>query len=433
MRTTMTSVFVLAMIGALLCQCDSDDASSVSQDGGLADAAAPIEAAASDAAMADAALADGAFGDTTLGDAALIDAANEAGAPLPFQPSNVTFAAITAQTAMAQAENVTSSCTVGTDMSDPNDDCFASPIIAVTQAGGSWVNLVVVESLTVAAGVIVRVTGSVPLIVVSLGDIMLSGAIDAHSASLNVGPGGAPPADSDAMGMGAGGGSAAPSSAVIGGSGGSFCGLGGYGGGATSASTPATPSGNPDVRPLAGGSSGGGGDVGSGAGGGAVQIVSAGTITLPTGGSINAGGEGGPIGGLAADQNAGGGGSGGAILLEATTVVIAGNVAANGGGGGGDYANPAGADATADATPAAGGAGGTDVAAGGNGSAGSTPSGAVGIAGTGGLNSGGGGGGAGRIRINTSTGTAAITGVLSPSQMTACASVDAVRAGGSAP
>jgi hypothetical protein len=418
MRTKPLSASALVMVGALLCQCNSDDASSASQDGGLEDAPIAIEAASGDAAP----------GDTALPDA------EEAGAPLPFQPSNVTFASIDAQVAMAQAESVTTSCTVATTMSDPGGgDCFQSPIVAVTQPDGSSVNLVVVQSLTVAAGAVVRVTGEVPLVLVALGDITLSGTIDAHSALLNVGPGGGPPAASDAVGMGTGGGSAGSGADAIGGSGGSFCGLGGYGGGATAAATPAMPYGNADDRPLAGGSSGGGGDVGSGAGGGAVQIVSAGTITVATGGAINTGGEGGPIGGLAADQNAGGGGSGGAILLEATTVVVAGNLAANGGGGGGDYANPDGADATADATPAAGGAGGTDDAAGGDGSAGSTPSGGAGTAGTGGLNSGGGGGGAGRIRINTSTGTASITGVLSPSQMTACATVDTVRTSGSAP
>jgi hypothetical protein len=433
MRTKPTTASALMMIGALLCQCDSDDTSSASQDAALADAPETIEAASGDAAFVDAPVAIEAASSDAAPDATLIDAANEAGAPLPFQPSNVTLDAITAQIPMAQTESVTSSCTVGTAMSNPGGDCFESPIVAATQPDGSSVNLVVVQSLTVAAGVTVRVTGSVPLVIVALGDITLSGTLDAHSASLNVGPGGGVPADSDVLGVGPGGGSAGSSTAAIGGSGGSFCGLGGYGGGSTSTATPAMPYGNEDDRPLAGGSSGGGGDVGSGAGGGAVQIVAGGTITVATGGAINAGGEGGPIGGLATDQNAGGGGSGGAILLEATTVVIVGNVAANGGGGGGDYANPDGADATADATPAAGGAGGTDDAAGGNGSAGSTPSGAAGTAGTGGLNSGGGGGGAGRIRINTSDGTAAITGVLSPSQMTACATVSTVRAAGTAP
>ncbi len=401
MQTFAMHAWTLILGGTFLCQCSSDGG-VVSRDAGATDA--PAEASS-----------------------------NDTGAPLPFQPSNVTFAEIDAQTAMAQAENVTASCSVNTALAGPEDDCFESPIAPVMQADGTWVNLVVVQSLTVAAGVVVRVSGPVPLIVVSLGDVTLSGAVDAHSASLAPGPGGAPPAASNTIGSGAGGGSAGSGSAEIGGSGGSFCGLGGYGGGSTAAATPAVPYGNSDIRPLAGGSAGGGGAVGSGAGGGAIQIVAGGTLTLPTGSAINAGGEGGPIGGLASDQNAGGGGSGGAILLEATTAAIAGTLAANGGGGGGDYAAPAGADATADATPAAGGAGGADVAAGGNGSAGSTPSGSVGMAGTPNLNSGGGGGGAGRIRINTSNGAVAITGVLSPSAMTACATVDTVRAAGGAP
>jgi hypothetical protein len=404
MRTNPTCAWAVVVGGAFLCHCSSNNGGPPSKDGGTADA--PDDAA---------------------------QVATEAGAPLPFQSSNVTFAQIATQAVWAQEESVTASCDVGTALSGPDDDCFGSPLMAVPQADGSTVNLVVVESLTVAAGAVVRVTGPVPLVIVSLSDVSLSGAIDAHSASLNLGAGGAPAADSNMLGMGMGGGSAGSATAAIGGSGGSFCGLGGYGGGSTAAATPAMTYGNSDIRPLVGGSAGGGGTVGSGAGGGAIQIVAGGTLNLAAGSWINAGGEGGPIGGLAADQNAGGGGSGGAILLEATTVVVAGTLAANGGGGGGDYGAPSGADATADATPAAGGAAGTSVAAGGNGSAGSTPSGAAGVAGTMGLNSGGGGGGSGRIRINTSNGAVAITGLLSPSQMTACSTTDTVRAAGTAP
>jgi hypothetical protein len=70
--------------------------------------------------------------------------------------------------------------------------------------------------------------------------------------------------------------------------------------------------------------------------------------------------------------------------------------------------NP-GADATANATPAAGA-----LPYAGAGSAGTTINGTAGTAGTSAGQTGAGGGGAGRIRINTSTGSATITGIVSP-------------------
>ena len=335
-----------------------------------------------------------------------------AGATLSFQPSNVSLAEIAAVTAQAQAENESGACSIQTDAASPAQDCFSSPIEAVTQPDGSTVNLVVVQSLAVQSTGVITVTGGVPLVLVSLSDATLFGAIVASSAGLSVGPGGAGPAASNANGMGGGGGAAGSGSADVGGSGGSYCGLGGLGGGQTAVGLAY---GNAAVRPpLVGGSAGGGGTVGSGAGGGAIQITAADTLTLNSGGSITVGGQGGPISGLASDQNAGGGGSGGAILLEATAVTVAGTLAANGGGGGGDYSGNGGADATADATPAAGGTASGSGAAGGNGGAASTINGSPGqsVAMT---NSGGGGGGTGRIRLNSAGGTATVSGILSPS------------------
>jgi hypothetical protein len=339
-----------------------------------------------------------------------------AGATLSFQPSNVSLAEIAAVTAQAQAENESGACSIQTDAASPAQDCFSSPIEAVTQPDGSTVNLVVVQSLAVQSTGVITVTGGVPLVLVSLSDATLFGAIVASSAGLSVGPGGAGPAASNANGMGGGGGAAGSGSADVGGSGGSYCGLGGLGGGQTAVGSAY---GNAAVRPLVGGSAGGGGTVGSGAGGGAIQITAADTLTLNSGGSITVGGQGGPISGLASDQNAGGGGSGGAILLEATAVTVAGTLAANGGGGGGDYSGNGGADATADATPAAGGTASGSGAAGGNGGAASTINGSPGqsVAMT---NSGGGGGGTGRIRLNSAGGTATVSGILSPSADTSC-------------
>ncbi len=363
---------------------------------------------------------------SAAGDAGSTDAAASA---LPFQPSNIASADINAQRAAAAAESISSDCVVKTDKTAPIQDCFASPIAVVAQADGTTVNLIVVASLQVAASATVRVTGAVPLIVVSLGDVTLAGAFDGHSASLNVGPGGAVGAQSNSAGSGPSGGTAAVATAAVGGSGGTFCGIGGLGGGQTLAGTSA---GAADLRPLKGGSSGGGGSVGSGAGGGAIQISAAGTLTIASSGAISVGGQGGPIGGIAANQNAGGGGSGGGILLEATDVALAGTLAANGGGGGGDYSGTGGADATANATPAAGGAAGSSDGAGGTGAAAAASAGSAGTV-PGGLNAGGGGGGAGWIRVNTASGAAVLGATVSPAAATACASVGKVRAANTAP
>jgi len=353
-----------------------------------------------------------------------------AASSFPFQPSNVAMADVTSRQGKAKAEDVAGPCTVKTDTSSPNTDCFTSPIVVVTQPDGSRANLVVVESLRVEAAGAIRATGSVPLILVSLGDVTIVGSIDAHSTDLAYGPGGAQPAASGAKGLGTGGGPAASASATVGGGGGSYCGLGGAGGGATQQGKSY---GAADNRPLAGGASGGGGTVGSGAGGGAVQIVAAGTLTVQAGGAVTVGGQGGPSGGAAPDQNGGGGGSGGAILLEGSSVVMGGTLAANGGGGGGG-AN--GKDATASATAASGGGGNANAAAGGAGGAAATVSGGPGSPGSGTgintINAGGGGGGAGWVRINTSSGTPTVTGAISPSAA-GCSSTGQVRAAGTSP
>lgn len=346
------------------------------------------------------------------------DSAGQAG-PLPFQPSNVTMAAVAAQVGQAQDEDVTDACEIQTDPTAPDTDCFTSPVVAAMQPDGTPINLVVVKSLRVETNGAVEATGGVGVVVVSLGDMTVLGSVAGNSG----GNGGT---QSNAMGVGPGGGAPASASAYVAGSGGSFCGTGGAGGGQIATGTSY---GSPDNRPLKGGSAGGGGTVGSGDGGGAIQLVAGGTFSLQAGAYVTAAGQGGASGGLAPDQNAGGGGSGGAILIEATTVDIAGALAANGGGGGGGYANGTGANGAQNATPAPGGQGSP---AGGNGSAGSTIDGAPGGSASM-MNEGGGGGGAGRLRINTASGMASITGALSPATSTACATVGTVRAAGSGP
>jgi hypothetical protein len=348
------------------------------------------------------------------------DAGSDAGSVLAFQPSNITLTAIGAAKPKAKVENIAGACSVGTDTTPGSQDCFSSPVVAVTQPDGSTVNLVVVQSLTLQANAVMRVTGTVPFVIVSLGDVTLSGTIDAHSQSLSYGAGGAVPSQSTALGSGPGGGLAGSGSAATAGGGASHCGVGGMGGGQTTA--PAV-YGSADVRPLAGGSAGGGGAESGGAGGGAVQIVAGGALTLKAGSYISVGAMGGAFGGAGpCCENAAGGGSGGAILLEATTVTVDGILAANGGGGGGT-AN-AGGDATPDATAAPGGTNG-----GGKGGAGATVAGAKGANGSAnGPFAAGGGGGVGQIRINTQGGTAAVTGTVSPAQSTTCATTGQVRA-----
>ncbi len=352
------------------------------------------------------------------------DVTDGGGSPISFQPSNLALKVIEGATASAKAEHVTASCKVETDLTAPETDCFQSAISAVQQSDGSTVNLVVVKSLTVDASVTITVEGPAPFALVSLGDLTLSGTIDAHSALVMQGPGGGIQVMSNAVGVGPVD-APTPYAGAPEGAGGSYCGRGGSAAGGTGI---ASQYGGIDVRPLLGGASGGSGAVGSGAGGGAVQLVSSGALTIVAAGAINVGGEGGPISGLATGQNAGGGGSGGSILLEATTVAVAGNLAANGGGGGGSYTGGTAGDGTANAVPAPGGKGdANDGAAGGAGGGGATVDGSPGLTGAT-LNPGGGGGGVGRIRINTSSGAATTSGVLSPATSTLCAIVGKVRA-----
>jgi hypothetical protein len=167
--------------------------------------------------------------------------------------------------------------------------------------------------------------------------------------------------------------------------------------------------------PLAGGCSGGSpgsqsaGDLPgvAGAGGGAIQIVSATSVTLD--GVINAGGAGGTF--------SSGGGAGGVVVIEAPVVTVhdGGGIAANGGGGGG--CDTAGADATPDTTPAPIGSCKnmtTDLGVGGAGGTLLVPP-TAGVIQTSGIitgntpNAGGGGGSVGRARIATLDGTVSST------------------------
>jgi len=363
-----------------------------------------------------------------------------------FSPSNVSLADVMAQAGLAQVETVTTAYTVGT-LPSGGQSSFNSPMVTVSQPDGSKVNLVVVKSLSVASTGSIVVTGTIPLVIVSLSDITFTGAASLQAngsgnggagPGATVGPGGGNGGTTGA-GAGLGGGHAGSGTAVVAGGGGSYCGVGGVGGGGTAS----TAYGDLGIRPLVGGSGGAGGSIGDGGnGGGAVQLVAAGTISIAASSYITVSGGGGAYGNSACNfQNGGGGGSGGSILLEAPTVTVAGILVANGGGGGGglDTGNSQdgwdSANVGASVSTAALGGPATPTGAGGPGSAGATLGGAA-LAGgasscTGGSGNGagGGGGGAGRIRINTATKSATITAAnISPATMTTCTTQGGLRA-----
>lgn len=282
----------------------------------------------------------------------------------------------------------------------------------VEQGDASEVGVFAGQNISIASGTTVIVEGQRPLVLLAPGNVQINGTINAivddiYAAQGNAG-GFSSPKGEQVKGQGPGGGSGTSTEA----GGGGFCGKGGKGGSASGA--PGGVSyGSEDLVPLIGGSSGGNGATGGvgGAGGGAVQIIAGGKLTLAATGIVHVGGGGG-------GWNGGGGGSGGAILLEANEVVIAGTLAANGGAGGeGDgVAGDSGLNASPDAVPAPSGSGSASTDDdGGQGSAADVVNG-----GNGGTESGGGGGGAGRIRINSKSGDAKISGVLSPSADTAC-------------
>lgn len=288
----------------------------------------------------------------------------------------------------------------------------------VTQSDGSTLHVYVARSWKVEQTAKLTVTAKTPIAIVATNDIDILGKLDASSQDFGgIGGGYSGTVQSKGAGPGGGGiGSEVDDTPGVGGGGGAFCGAGGKGGDTSGAmGVGGTPYGSPTLVPLSGGSAGGGAELFGGAGGGAIQLVAAHAITIS--GVVAAGGGGGSNGGpYSAGQASSGGGSGGALLLEAPSVTVSGTLAVNGGGGGSTGAK--GADATPDATPAAGGEPTSD-GAGGDGSAAATTAGADGktgdTTGTGTRDvAGGGGGGAGYIRINTTSGAASITGVLSP-------------------
>jgi hypothetical protein len=301
----------------------------------------------------------------------------------------------------------------------------------LTQAGGPPACLIFAESVMVPGGAIVTAIGNRPLVIASLGSIVVGGTIDAGSGAGRIGAG------ADGAGCTVGREAEADDSGGAGGAaGGSYGAIGGDGGigdtnnsGGSDGTAINGAAGSAFALPAfaRGGCPGavGGNDIltasaggGGGAPGGAVWLLAMGEIQIETMGVVAANGAGG--GGGAMQAGGGGGGSGGWIKIDAPTITIAGNVAANGGGGGeggccqgaappGMPGNP-GIDGAIGMTGGAGGAGGNAAGDGGAGG-GTTPGGSVG--GDSGAAAGGGGGSSGFVVI---VGTPAITGTVSPPQ-----------------
>lgn len=277
--------------------------------------------------------------------------------------------------------------------------------VEIEQPGGTKVKVFVVRSLRIPTGVVAPVLASDPVAIIALDKIEIEG-------SLVVAPGESGGFKAPDSGVGNGPGGGKPASSGSGDGGGSYCGIGGTGGSATAGAGGAA-YGNAQIVPLLPGSSGGG--MFAAAGGGAIQLVAKNLIRVGPGGSINAGGGG-------SDQ--GGAGSGGAILLEAADVQVLGKIAANGGGGGAGTGAADGKDGLLDDQPTPAGVGDPTAGGGGGaGGAGMSVNGGPGVVNSSypdGSFAGNGGGGAGRIRINTASGRATTSGLVSPSLTSNC-------------
>jgi len=284
----------------------------------------------------------------------------------------------------------------------------AAPVSSlVSQTGGGNVRVVSVTSFSVGSGTSLRITGSLPLIVLVHGDATVVGMIDSSADFEVPGPGG----NANECGTQLGNGESGLVGGTTGGGGGgaSFGGGGRPGGNGGAGAAGGGNSGNVatsfTLAPLRGGCRGGSGGNGTapagvgGAGGGAIEIAARDQIIVT--GMVHGGGGGGR-GATGGGVGGGGGGSGGAVLLEAPGVSVMGSLCANSGaaagGAGQTAAGVAGQDASC-TSAAVGGSGATNAGDGGNGTHLATMPG-NGTSGSGsGTGGGGGGGGAGVIRV----------------------------------
>jgi len=293
-------------------------------------------------------------------------------------------------------------------------------IALVTQTdGGTPAMVISARTLTVPAGAEVVVTGSRPLAIVALDDLIVGGTIDASGNGGTAGPG----ADL-ACASGAGvAGMIRQTGIDWGGTGGGGSGFGGAGAAAADVSpAPSAPIDIPGGQvwggasaPLLGGCSGGAGGVGfagdpqprGGGGGGGLALIGGRSVAIT--GIVSVSGGGG-AGGVTESAGGAGGGAGGKLVVQAWTVTIsAGRLTANGGGAGeGKFEIQAngngGQDGALDSDVAAGGGAGGPGGDGGAGATGGAEAGPGGV-GAGAMDmpagGGGGGGGVGRIVIDS--------------------------------
>ena len=272
-----------------------------------------------------------------------------------------------------------------------------SAIACAMMKGGSTPSVCAIyaTSITIDANVTLSATGGKPLVLIATQSIDIEGVLDVAS---HIGGATGPASPNPSCQAGTN-----PKNAG-GGQGGSFGTSGGSGGDEdAAAATAGAPGGTVAIASLAGGCPGanGGGGGAAGAGGGAVLLATP-SLTIGTGGAIDAAGAAGH--GAAAGRHGGGGaGSGGLIAISAATITMNGNAQlfANGShGGGGSSSTPA-SDGVDPTGAASGGTGGASGGSGGAGATGGTRAGA--LAGQPGTNNndggGGGGGGAGAIYV----------------------------------
>lgn len=186
-------------------------------------------------------------------------------------------------------------------------------------------------NINIGSGLTVSASGSRPLALLSQGNIVVAGTINASAQALSSvgGPGGGNGGAPGSPGSGPGGGQGNANSAGGGG-------FGGAGGNAASGASGGSAYGDLLAK-FEGGSGGGGTTSGvprlGGGGGGAMQLVATGSVTAS--GTLSANGS--------FTSLVSGGGSGGAILLAGATVAMTGSQAARGatsgtgGGGGGGH------------------------------------------------------------------------------------------------
>lgn len=333
-----------------------------------------------------------------------------------FRPSNLPSGALDLGDAGVAGDVVINDdCVVNTSSGDlycpATIDKFDFVFKMVDEPGGGQAGLFIVKSLRVAQAAQLEVVGGSPAIVYALDTVKIDGIVTGVATGQ---PAGGFEQDDTGHGGGPGGGEALLDYNAAGG--GSYCGIGGKGGPGSGGPARAggTVYGNPEIAPLIGGSSGGGGanlSTSGGTGGAALELGAGRSITVSLGGTVN-------VGGLGGHANGGGAGSGGALILEAPAVTVRGTLAANGGGGALFNGGSSGQPGQPSSTAAQGSASTAGI-----GSAGKTANGGDGTTDGSSVNSaGGGGGGAGRIRINTASGSADLTGAtISPDPSTGCA------------